>query len=247
MLRAGRWATQVGETRRAGPRPGTGCGKPCGAVGWSYWGQRFVASDKPSGGVYAKSGRGAPRRGPDRCCATRRCRGHRGADSAGRATAHGDRGEWQAAQLTTTLAMWARRHGRPKCAREVVATGARESRQVGPGLGQQQRMWRRCHKRASTSGLRASQGKRSGARILVLSGSSRCSRPETWEDVPASGGARGIEPCSPDGGSSGTSAGPWREVVEGSSHCSPEAQLRTWEDSDSHPRRRTGYALGMMA
>ena len=40
---------------------------------------------------------------------------------------------------------------------------------------------------------------------------------------------KGSSHCSPDGGSGGTSAGPLREASEGSSHCSPEDGCKEWE------------------
>lgn len=97
---------------------------------------------------------------------------------------------------------------------------------------------RGCCMRASTLVQGASQGPRGGGTMTMLSGFSRCSRPETWEDVPASGAARGIEPCSPESGAGGTRAGPLREVVEGSSHCSPAGWLTEREVSDSHAAHR---------
>ena len=130
------------------------------------------------------------------------------AASAGRAAAREDGENRKRPRLTTTHAMCVRENGRPKCARDGVATGARGSRQVGPQLGSAPTMWRRCYKRASTLVQGASQGPRGGGTMTLLSGFSRCSRPETWEEVPASGATRGVEPCSPDGGSSGTSAEP---------------------------------------
>ena len=109
------------------------------------------------------------------------------------------------------------------------------SRCRGSGQGA---LARDCYNGASTLVQGASRGPRGGGTMTLLSGFSRYSRPETWEEVPASGAARGIEPCSPDSGSSGTSAAPLREVGEGLSHCSPEAQFERREVSDSRAANR---------
>ena len=47
-----------------------------------------------------------------------------------------------------------------------------------------------------------------------------------------------MSPSSRKGGAGGTSAGPLREVVEGSSHCSPEGCFTRREDSDGHAVNR---------
>ena len=128
----------------------------------------------------------------------------------------------------------------------VAAAGAKGSRQAGPWLGSATvdvATLLHASKHFGPGGFPRAARRRDNDCVVRLSS---VSRPETWEEVPASGAARGIEPCSPDGGSGGTNAGPLREVVEGSSHCSPEGQFTRREASDSHPRRRTDYVLGMM-
>ena len=68
--------------------------------------------------------------------------------------------------------------------------------------------------------------------MTVLSGFSRGSRRETWEEVPASGGAQGSSPSSPEGGSGGTSAGPaarrgpWGRALAPPEADSPNGRFR---------------------
>ena len=56
-----------------------------------------------------------------------------------------------------------------------------------------------CCMRASTLIQGASHRPRGGGTMTVLSGFSKCSRRETWEEVPASGRTRRVEPQLPRG------------------------------------------------
>ncbi len=93
---------------------------------------------------------------------------------------HADRTNWAAPRQET----WVPRVGAEDPARERVL---KASKHFGPG------------------GFPGAARRRDNDRVVRLS---RCSRLETWEEVPASRSARWIEPCSTDGGSSGTSAEP---------------------------------------
>ena len=90
----------------------------------------------------------------------------------------------------------------------MVAAGARGSRHVGPQLGSvtvDVATVPQASKHFGPGGFPGAARRRDNDSVVRLSS---VSRQETWEDVPASGTARGIEPCSPESGSSGTSARP---------------------------------------
>ena len=193
---------------------------------------------------------GAPHRGPGGRCATPQGGSLRGCSFSWQGCGTWGWGEPHAAQLTTTHAMWVWKHGRSHCARDG---GRRRSQGISSSRTAAGVSNRGCGDtatyRASTLGQGASQcgPKRRQDNDLCCQAFPAYSRPETWEEVPASGTARGIEPCSPDGGSSGTSAGPAARGGRGVEPLLPRrpaSQRR--EDSDGHAADRVGLRQGTM-
>ncbi len=225
---------QVGETGRAGQvQAGLRDAVRSGAVGWSFRGQRCVASDTPGGSVTAESGSGAPDRAPGGAVR------HGGAAAARvqlqlAGLRHVGMGRTACGPTDHNTSALGVEAGGSQCARDGGRRRSQEISSSRTAAGVSNRGWgdaATCEQALWSRGFPRAVRRRDNECVVRLF---QVFPPRNLGGGPYLRICREIEPCSPESGSSGTSAGPLREVVEGLSPCSPAGCFTRREDSDGH-------------